>query len=140
MIRICKQILTGLMKRYQNDINIISYNNKDMVKNTWKYLKEVDNSSVEYKVQGFDDLVEEEDLHTNKKLIPDEYIDSDSDFSDSDSEQEDKFNPVEIKIKNKTYIMEGNKLYQITGKKQKGKYCGSYIDGKIIKPNNEIDL
>lgn len=25
------------MKRYQNDINIMSYNNKDMIKNTWKY-------------------------------------------------------------------------------------------------------
>ncbi len=128
------------LKRYQNDINIISYNNKDMVKNTWKYLKEVDNANVEYKVQGFDDLVEEEKLKV-KKLIPDIYSNSDSELSDS--ELDDSLSPVEIKIKNKTYIMEGNKLYHITESKQKGLFCGSYVDGKIIKPSfktQDIDV
>ncbi len=130
------------MKRYQNDINIISYNNKDMIKNTWKYLKDVDNTNIEYKVQGFDDLVEEEEQNVNKKIIPDKYINSDSELSDyeTDTEQDDKSSHVEIKIKNKTYIMEGNKLYGITEKKQKGQYCGSYINGKIIKPSNDNEI
>ncbi len=140
------------LKRYQNDINIISYNNKDMVKNTWKCLKEVDNTNVEYKVQGFDDLVKEEEEEGNKvkttmKLIPDTYNDSDSELSDSElseiSENDDILSPVEIKIKNKTYIMEGNKLYYITNTNQKGQLCGFYIDGKIIKStlkNKEIDV
>lgn len=146
------------MKRYQNDINILSYNNKEMVKDTWKKLKEVDKVDVKeskYKVMGFDDLVEEierENNATNKiqqtKSIND-YDSSDSDFSESDidsieSDCEETIGFVEIKINNKKYIMEGNKLFTITKTNEKGKLCGIYVNGKIKKINvnvvKEIDV
>ncbi len=67
------------IKRYQNDINIISYNNKDMVKETWNslkhnlnqkdtFIKSIDKEELEHykdKPLGFDDLIEE--LSNNEK-------------------------------------------------------------------------
>lgn len=101
-------------KRYKSDINLISYNNKDMVKETWKNLKPIniikteeiinDNTDeVEYqegdKPRGFDDLIDEipdEDKpswlkkSTNKKqLIPTDSDDSDSELSSDDSDESD---------------------------------------------------
>lgn len=51
---------TKFMKRYQNDINLISYNNKDLIQETWKRLKSIDFEENEYygdKPKGFDDLI-----------------------------------------------------------------------------------
>ena len=53
---------TKFMKRYQNDINLISYNNKDLIQETWKRLKSIDFEENEYygdKPKGFDDLINE---------------------------------------------------------------------------------
>lgn len=64
------------IKRYQNDINLIGYNNKDMIKETWKSLKDInqlkgldneiltndDEEEAEYygdRPKGFDDLIDE---------------------------------------------------------------------------------
>jgi len=53
-------------KRYQSDINLISYNNKDMIKETLKSLKPIgniversDDDNEYYEVRGFDDLIAE---------------------------------------------------------------------------------
>jgi hypothetical protein len=52
----------NFMKRYQNDINLISYNNKELIKETWKNLKPIDeDEEAEYygdKPKGFNDLIE----------------------------------------------------------------------------------
>jgi hypothetical protein len=142
------------MKRYQNDINILSYNNKEMVKDTWKKLKEVDKVNVKesnYKVMGFDDLVKEIEKENNIKIQQtksiNEYDSSDSELSESDTESNDSeceetIGFVEIIINNKKYIIEDNKLYSITKTHEKGKLFGIYVNGKIKKINaeKEIDL
>ena len=141
------------MKRYQNDINILSYNNKDMIKDTWKNLKPVEVKELEpkYKVMGFDDLVEEieKESSTNNKTQQtksiNDYNSSDSELSESDDETsesdcEETIGFVEIKINNKKYIMEGNKLFAITKTNGKGKLCGIYSNGKIRKTNKEIEI
>ena len=143
------------MKRYQNDINILSYNNKEMVKDTWKKLKEVDKVDVKelkYKVMGFDDLVQEIENENNTNKIQqsksiNDYDSSDSELSESDiesieSECEETIGFVEIKINNKKYIIEGNKLYSITKTNEKGRLIGIYVNGKIKKLNavKEIEV
>ncbi len=149
------------MKRYQNDINIMSYNNKDMIKNTWKCLKEIDltnQEQEEYKIKGFDDLVQE--LEQNQqiqqtsnsvkptklkaRLIPqDDSSDSElsSDDSDNVESDDDEPSPIEIKIKNKTYIMEGSNLFTILPNGNKGDFQGIYSNGKIKKTQpKDIDV
>ena len=97
-------------KRYKSDINLISYNNKDMIKETWKNLKPIilkNNESSKIaltdaieeckegdKPRGFDDLIDELPEHEKpswlktkgkNQIIPD---DSDSDDSTLSSESE----------------------------------------------------
>ena len=137
------------MKRYKNDINIISYNNKEMVKETWKSLKEFSKESkneenepeckeveTEYKVKGFDDLVDElpddekpDFLKTTPKkrkpiitLRP-----SSSDSSEEDSSDSSNVEPEydEIKIKGKTYILDGSNMYVKTKNGTKGELYGT---------------
>ena len=123
------------MKRYQNDINIISYNNRDMVKETWKSLKEmpiISNEEQIYKVQGFNDLENSE-------------LDSESSFSDSelssDSETE-QVESVEIKISGKKYLLEGTNVFFINKNGQKGSLYGSYLNGKVkrVMQPKEFDV
>ncbi len=156
------------IKRYQNDINIISYNNKDMIKETWKSLKEVEhcsgqefelNPDQEYKVLGFDDLIDElpEDEKpdflktqsktktTNKsqpKIRPKSkpLIVVESSDVESDSETED-CEYAEIKIKGEMYILEGNNVYSKNKKGTKAKLYGTYSNGKVKKiSNRDFDL
>jgi len=120
------------IKRYQNDINIISYNNKNMIKETWKSLKEL-SEEPEYQVKGFDDLIDElpEDEKPNflKKEIKSNkpIIEPYSDTSEDDSDEEPEY--IEIKIKGKTYILEGTKVYVKTKKGSKGELYGTCVNG-----------
>lgn len=74
------------------------------------------------------------------RLIPqddssDSELSTDSDFDD------DTTSPVEIKIKNKTYIMEGSNLFTILPNGIKGDFQGIYSNGKIKKTQpKDIDL
>jgi len=128
------------MKRYQNDINIMSYNNKDMVKNTWKNLKKIDKSVDKYKVQGFDDLVEELNLESSHKR---DQIKTINDYDSSDSElTDDSDNEVEllkIEYNKKFYYLDNNSLYEITNDK-KGKLFAHLVNGKVVVRKKEIEV
>jgi len=131
------------MKKYRNDINLISYNNKNIIKDTWEHLKplEKDDDSGYYsgdKSIDFDDLIDEipENHRTNfiktyKKVPALNISDSDSD-SDSDSEQCEY---AEIKIKGKSYILEGSDVYIKKDNGEKGNHYGIYFSntGKVKK-------
>jgi hypothetical protein len=152
------------MKRYKNDINIISYNNKEMVKETWKSLKEFSKESkneenepeckeveTEYKVKGFDELSDElpddekpDFLKTTPKkrkpIITLRPSSSDSsDPSEEDSSDSSNVEPEydEIKIKGKIYILEGYNMYIKTNKGTKGPLYGIYSNGTINKVSND---
>jgi hypothetical protein len=146
-------------KRYKSDINLISYNNKDMVKETWKNLKPItitkidkiendEDDSIEYqegdKPRGFDDLIAE--LPENEKpswlqkknksqIIP---VDSDSDDSELSSDEEtesesdtEECNFPEINIKGKQHILDGNKVFIKNTNGSKGELYGTYSNGKV---------
>lgn len=151
------------LKRYYSDLNLISYNNKDIVLETWASLKSIDKiieSETGPKLLGLENLSDDENSNNSEdeeiskkqeqlksifsgknQIIPAEYL-SDSIDSDDDSasETEDIKEYVKVIIKNKTYILEdGNKLYNITYDK-KGEYCGILSNGKITKSKADINL
>jgi hypothetical protein len=112
------------LKKYYNELNLLSYNNKDLIIETWASL------------QSLDDIINLETYNSKSnqyKLINysnDSDSESDSILSESENEQ------VEIKIRGKKYILEDNKLYKILGGK-KGEIYGKYENGKV---NKDIDI
>jgi len=155
------------IKRYYSDINLISYNNKDMIKETWKNLKPINNETSKIaleeaigeckegdKPRGFDDLIDELPEHEKPawlktkpsgKLIPD---DSDSDdsalSSDSEDEESDteECNFPEINIKGTQYILDGTKVFVKNQSGYKGELYGTYANGKVkkISKSKEFNL
>jgi hypothetical protein len=142
------------IKRYYTDLNYISYNNKDLVKNTWSKLNQQklsDKLEMKNEKLGFDDLTddsttedsEDELIKEKQKELKKRYesrhkplleINSESDTEESDSDTEECETP-EIKIKGKTYILEGVNVYVKTKKGTKGELYGTYSSktGKVKK-------
>lgn len=173
------------MKRYRSDINLISYNNKDIILDTWKSLKKIDDKkNKSNEIKGFENISDDDtenesdvDSEENKSLlksmkkvkehfaqlhsaqrpislcershvgqIPDKkqikpkpIIEINN--SDSESDKEDELvEMVNIEIKGKTYILEGNKVYTKNNKGQKDKLYGTYYKGKVKKITKEFDV
>ena len=104
-------------KVYYNELNLLSYNNKDLVYDTWNSLK------------SLDDIINSEEK-TNKNIIKNNIID----FIESDTESDSSDSEInEIKIKNKEYIIENNYAYSKNINGTKGIIYGKYINGRIIK-------
>ncbi len=149
-------------KRYHTDINLISYNNKDMIKKTWENLKPlninkpeefIDNISKEGdKPRGFDDLIDE--LPDEEKpnwikakpkkpiIVPKERIRlveampdySDSELSsDSDDSDTEECNVPEITIKSKQYFLDGTNVYIKNSNGSRGELYGTYLNNKVKK-------
>jgi hypothetical protein len=130
------------IKKYYNEINLLSYNNKDLIMDTWNYLKKLDEivmsnnfitsnniHSTEYHYDSSDiesdDEVNSKKLAAFRKMFPVENIGS------SDSESDDEV--CEIIIKNITYILENNNIYTKLSNGSKGVLYGTYSNGKIKK-------
>lgn len=122
-------------KRYKSDINLISYNNKDMVKETWKNLKPVQmniiNNTDYEKTKVFDNLIDK--IPENKKSVwLLKSIISDDNLSSSESETE-SCDALEINFQGGHYLLYGNRVYNIKNDGTKGKIYGTYINGKVNK-------
>jgi hypothetical protein len=146
------------IKRYQSDINLMGYNNKDMIQETWKSLKELSDEDDEEepymgdRPRGFDDLIDEipEDEKPDFLKKPNnctksinelnKLYGSDSESSgqsedeeESEDEEDESGEYVEIKVKGQMYILEGNLMYTKTKKGTKGELYGTYSNGKVKK-------
>ena len=154
------------IKRYYTDINLISYNNKDMVKETWKNLKQIEKLRKEAendyyvsdKPRGFDDLVDElpddekpswikvEPKHqiiVPKDLYSDSELSSDSDNSDNlDDSDTEECNVSEITIKSKQYILDGANVFVKNPNGSRGELYGTYLNNKVkkISKQKEFDI
>jgi hypothetical protein len=139
------------IKRYYSDINLISYNNKNMIKETWKKLKPIKialdevlyESNDEHNQKRFDILLDELQDHDNPfwlkqksklQIIP---LDVDSDDSSVSSESNDseteECNVSEITIKDKQYILDGTNVYIKNNNGIKGEIYGIYLNNKVKK-------
>jgi hypothetical protein len=134
-----------IMKRYKDDINVISYNNKCMIKKTWESLKNINEDSDSekdcYDIKAFDNVISEQD-HVElctKQLINGTLINMTESDTESDIESDEEIpDIIVIKIKNKPYIVKGVEVYD----KVSGELYGNYINGKVkrIQLNKEIDI
>jgi hypothetical protein len=149
------------IKKYYNEINLLSYNNKDLILETWDGLKKLDEIIMK---ENFDKLtnnisqisegnsssdIESDDEVSSKKLLEfkKKFLSKkpiielkESDYendSDCGSESSDEVN--EIVIKNKSYIVENNKLYCKNKNGTKGKVFGTYYNG-VVKRLKEIEV
>lgn len=92
------------MKKYYSEINLLSFNNKEQIIETWNNVKKT-----------LDNIINEKNLSKSE------------DQEDENIEDE----PCEIKYKGITYILEGMKVYNIKDG-IKGEYYGEFNNGKII--------
>ena len=132
------------MKRYRKDINLISYNNKEIIKDTWGKLKPVeeednyDSDDSGYysgdKPKGFDDLIEQIPENERPDFLKTVVKVPSLNISDSDSDSE-HCEYHEIKIKGKSFILEGSDVYIKTDNGEKGAHYGIYFanTGKVTK-------
>ncbi len=149
-------------KRYHTDINLISYNNKDIVKKTWENLKPLNIKKTESfdfeskegdKPKGFDDLIDElpegeKPSWTKSKqpiIVPKERMSdySDSELSsDSDDSDTEECNVPEITIKSKQYFLDGTNVYVKNPNGSRGELYGTYLNKKVKKvvKTKEFDL
>jgi hypothetical protein len=94
------------LKSYYSELNLLSYNNKDLILDTWNTL-------------------------TNLDKIIDSELESESD-SESDSEPESDIVHY-IEMKGKKYILEETNVFTILTNGLPGKLYGTYSDGKFKK-------
>lgn len=135
------------IKKYYNEINLLSYNNKEMIYDTWKGLS------------NLKDMVNEQQITNN--------TDSSSDMSsDSDTSSDDEVNTAKlislkkkfitnnsiannsniqnktIKISDQDYYIDGFNVYSKNQDNSRGELYGVYLNGKVKKNSSskEIDV
>jgi hypothetical protein len=98
------------INKYYSQINLLSFNNKEEILKTWDNIK-----------KSLDTIINEENLSIF------------NDINNLDEESDEEIN--KIIHKNKTYILENNKLYKINLDNSKGELYGEYTNGKVKKFN-----
>ncbi len=146
------------IKKYYNEINLLSYNNKEMVYNTWK---DLDNLNFMVKKQNEINYNIIEEFSNN----PSDYFDLESEISSDEEVNTTKilnfknnftnYNietyPVKDhilcqdknnKINNNDYILDGYNVYVKKPDNTKGELYGICLNGKNIKksPSTEINV
>lgn len=151
------------IKKYYSEINLLSYNNKDLIQETWNGLKKLDEivltnkfgkypqttTEVENTSESSSDIDSDDEINTEKLInFQKKYLsicsntglinitssESDSELSAySESDSDDEQEVNEIVIKGINYIVENNIAYIKTKSGQKGKVYGTYINNKLTK-------
>jgi hypothetical protein len=151
------------IKKYYSEINLLSYNNKDLIQETWNGLKKLDeiilknnfgkNTSQtlesDKNIESSSDTESDEEINTEKLInFQKKYLQvnsikktiinilnstSDSELSSDFESDEDEQEVSEIVIKGVNYIVENNVAYCKTKLGKKGEVYGTYINNKLIK-------
>ncbi len=147
------------MKKYYSDINILSYNNKDLIQDTWNSLKRLDElvlsqqfpigqtqtNTLAETIDTESDVESDDEINTEKlnklrkqfgftkKIIPDNYDTDGSELSDDSDDSDTEEATLEVNIKGKSYIVEGSNVYSKTPNGTKGELYGTYANGKVSK-------
>ena len=118
------------IKKYYSEINLLSYNNKDLILETWNDLKKIDELVSTNKINSTDTIYKNQNikLEENNYSLTSNIIDSD--FSDDENENNI---PTEIIIQGKQYFFDNLDIYLKKTDGTKGELYGKYDNGKIIK-------
>lgn len=121
------------LKRYYIDLNLISYNNRDLVFETWTSLKNIDNIID----SDFEDS-EGEELAKKQQQLKETYegkqsvmtidelnqMGSDSELSTDTESEDEEPNAIEINVKGTYYLLEGTNVYTKNQSGTKGELYG----------------
>jgi hypothetical protein len=118
------------IKKYYSEINLLSYNNKDLILETWNDLKKIDELVSTNKINSTDTIYENQNikLEENNYSLTSNIINSD--FSNEENENNI---PTEIIIQGKQYFFDNLDIYLKKTDGTKGELYGKYDNGKIIK-------
>lgn len=148
------------IKKYYSEINLLSYNNKELVQDTWFSLKNLDemvlsaqspiglNQSnipqAQAEPDSESDVESDEEINTEKlnklrkqfgfkkSIIPETYDSDDSTLSEeSDSDTEEA--TLELNIKGRRYLVDNINVYVKNPDGTKGTFYGTYSNGKVAK-------
>ncbi len=155
------------IKKYYSEINILSYNNKDLIQETWNGLKKLDDmflaknfehqtkqiEKIEKNLESSSDIESDEEVNTEKLMgfrkkflnknqtekpgIINILSDDSGSELSSDTNSEDEQEVNEIVIKGVNYIVENNIAYSKTTDGRKGQLYGTYINNKLTKNKNK---
>ncbi len=133
------------IKKYYNEINLLSYNNKEMIYDTWKGLANLKDMVNEQKItHNFDSI---DDSTDDSSFDSDTLSYESSSSSDDSSSEDEKYfkNPTNIiKFKDKEYFIDGFNVYVKNPDNTRGELYGAYLNGKIKKQftskEKEIEL
>ncbi len=158
------------IKKYYSDINLLSYNNKDLIQETWNGLKKLDDlvlinnfgqhDQVDIEPepdtddQSSSDIESDDEVNTAKLLdFQKKYLNKNTttkgkkpiiNVRSSESESDDDEEEVsEIVIKGVHYIIDNNIAYCKTTSGNKGVVYGTYINNKLTKTklkNSDIEI
>ena len=145
------------LKRYYSEINLLSYNNKDLILETWATLKNLDKiiNHENKPIKGLESLLDEtksdsieesEDEEMNKKrvllkslvdknlsnkpIISQKELESSDESDDSESELETEIVHY-IQIKGNKYILENSEVFEILKNGTKSKIYGTYSNKNL---------
>lgn len=129
------------IKKYYHEINLLSYNNKDIIMETWASLKNLD-KIIESETDDalYESSSDTESSESDKDEKKEKKYNKIINFYESSSETESEIaDLIEIKIKDKIYLLEDDKVYIKKDDGSVGKLYGMYKNGKIkkIKEDNQ---
>ncbi len=133
-------------KVYYNELNLLSYNNKDLVYDTWASLQSLDEiiNSEENNGNIISDIKQCENKVKPNKMTINDYINDTSDSELSEESESDSDSEIdEIIIKGKHYIIEDSFVFVKNPDNTKGEIYGKYVNGKVVKLHHyekEIEL
>jgi hypothetical protein len=137
------------IKKYYNEINLLSYNNKEMIYDTWKglaNLKEmVNEQQITNNSDSSDESSSESDTSSDEEVNTAKLINFKKKFVDTQKVSTNPTNKTNtIKIKDKEYFIDGFNVYIKNPDNSRGELYGAYLNGKIKKhftpKENEIEL
>lgn len=150
------------IKKYYSEINLLSYNNKELVQDTWFSLKNLDEmvlsaqspiglnqsnipqAQAQAEPDSESDVESDEEINTEKlnklrkqfgfkkSIIPETYDSDDSTLSE-ESDSDTEEATLELNIKGRRYLVDNINVYVKNPDGTKGTFYGTYSNGKVAK-------
>lgn len=132
------------IKKYYNEINLLSYNNKEMIYDTWKglsNLKDMVNEQITNNTDSSSDFSTDSDTSSDDEVNTSKLISLKNKFiTDKTITTNSNIQNKTIKISDKDYYIDGFNVYSKNPDNSRGELYGAYLNGKIKKNNKQKEI
>ena len=132
------------IKKYYNEINLLSYNNKEMIYDTWKglsNLKDMVNEQITNNTDSSSDFSTDSDTSSDDEVNTSKLISLKNKFiTDKTIPTNSNIQNKTIKISDKDYYIDGFNVYSKNPDNSRGELYGAYLNGKIKKNNKQKEI